>query len=247
MAAGLPKMRKVSCTTCEDSAGCPFTGLDEQAEFHQLVRHQSYSKGEMIFRQGAVTSGCYILCRGKVKLARYASAGRKQIIKFLGAGDLFGESGLWEAQASSVSARALADSVVGWLSLEDFQELLSNDPSVARAIQKRLTQEIEDLRVRLTEQAYHGTRERLVGLLLQLGEKYGCKSERGLVIDLPLTQVEIAEMLGNTPEWVCRKIGALQERGLISCQRGKLVILDEAGLRELVIPPRVSVERFPAS
>ena len=233
---GLPKMR--SCTTCESSAGCPFTGLDDRTSLQRLIRHRSYAKGETIFHQGAVIFGCYILCCGKVQLARYTSAGRTQIIKFLGAGDLFGESGFWEAKASSVSARALVESVVGWLNVENFQELLSSAPSVARAIQKRLAQEIEDLRVRLAEQAYQGTREPLVGLLLQLGEKYGCKGERGLAMSLELTERDLAGMLGNTPEWVCKQLRVLKQRGLIAYRRGELIILDEAGLWQYItLPP----------
>ncbi len=126
---------------------------------------------------------------------------------------------------------------MGWLSSADFQELLRRNSSIALGIQRRLAGEVKELRVRLAELAYLGTHERLVGLILQLGEQYGCKGERGLVIDLPLTQVEIAEMLGNTPEWVCKKLGSLQERGLIVYRRGELVILDEAGLRQLIASP----------
>jgi CRP/FNR family transcriptional regulator len=98
-------------------------------------------------------------------------------------------------------------------------------------------QELDELRVRLTERSYSGTHERLVRLILQLGEKYGCQSESGLVIDLSLTQVEIAEMLGNTPEWVSKQMRVLKSRGLIAYRRGKLVILNEAGLQQRVTPP----------
>ncbi len=187
-----------------------------------------------------------MLCHGKVKLARYTSRGQKQIVKFLNTGDLLGESGLLETRATSVSAWALDESVVGWLSPGDFQELFRRQPPLALEIQRRLVQEVDELRVRLTERSYRGTHERLVGLILQLGEKYGCKCESGLVIDLELTERDLAEMLGNTPEWVCRKIGVLRERGLISYQRGELVILDETGLRELVTPPRErrAISRF---
>lgn len=199
----------------------------------------------MIFAQGSTISGCHILCRGKVQLAHRTGDGRTQIVKFLSDGDCFGEEGFWQGSASSVAAQALVESVVGWISSADLQELIGRNSSIALEIQKRLVCEVRELRVRLAEQAYLGTRERLIKLILELGEKYGCQSDHGLVIDLPLTQVEIAEMLGNTRVWVCNKMGVLQRQGLIAYRRGELVILDEARLRQYA-PPRKRRAIFPS-
>ncbi|MEM2002123.1 MAG: helix-turn-helix domain-containing protein, partial [Candidatus Methanomethylicaceae archaeon] len=44
--------------------------------------------------------------------------------------------------------------------------------------------------------------------------------------------------LGNTREWVCKTLKGLKQRGLIAYQRGELIILDEAGLRRYITPPR---------
>jgi CRP-like cAMP-binding protein len=132
----------------------------------------------------------------------------------------------------------LAESVVGWISPADFQELLKRNSSIALEMQKKLSQEITELRVRLAERAYLGARERLIKLLVELGEKYGCKGERGLVVSLELTERDLAGMLGNTPEWICKQSGVLKSRGLVAYRRGELTILDEAELRRYITPPR---------
>jgi CRP/FNR family transcriptional regulator len=131
----------------------------------------------------------------------------------------------------------LAESVVGWISPADFQELLRRNSSIALEIQKRLSEEIKKLRVRLAERAYLGARERLIKLLVELSEKYGCKGERGLVIELELTERDLAGMLGNTPEWTCKQLCVLKQRGLIAYRRGELTILNEAELRRYITPP----------
>lgn len=230
-------MRKTTCAACE--VRCPFGSLSlhERFQLNSLVRHHRYEKGEPIFAQGSMISGCYVLCQGKVQLAHRTRDGRVQIVKFLRDGECFGEEGFWQASPSSVSAQALADSVAGWISPADFQELLRRNSSLALEIQKRLAGEVRELRVRLAEQAYLGTRERLIKLILELGEKYGHKSDHGLVIDLELTERELAEMLGNTHEWVCKTLRILWKQGLVAYRRGELIILDEAGLRQRVTPP----------
>ncbi|MEM2591797.1 MAG: Crp/Fnr family transcriptional regulator [Thermofilaceae archaeon] len=230
-------MRKTTCAAC--AVRCPFGSLSlyERSQLNSLIRHQRYEKGEPIFAQGSTISGCYVLCQGKVQLAHRTRDGYTQIVKFLRDGDCFGEEGFWQASPSSVSARALAESVVGWLSPADFQELLRRNSSFALEIQKRLVSEVKELRMRLAEQAYLGTRERLIKLILELGERYGHRSDHGLIIDLKLTERELAGMLGNTPEWVCKQIGVLKSRGLIAYRRGELIILNETELLRYITPP----------
>ncbi|MEM2941773.1 MAG: Crp/Fnr family transcriptional regulator [Thermoproteota archaeon] len=231
-------MHKTDCAACEIS--CPFGSLSihERSQLNSLMRYQSYAKGEPIFAQGSTISGCYVLCQGKVQLAHRTRDGYKQIVKFLRDGECFGEEGFWQASPSSVSAQALADSVVGWLSSADFQELSRRNSSLALEIQKRLAGEVKELRVRLAEQAYLGTRERLIKLIVELGERYGHRSDHGLIIDLELTERELAGMLGNTPAWICKQLRVLWKQGLVAYRRGELMILDEASLRQRVTPPR---------
>jgi|GEM_PF-2669697 len=188
---------------------CPFGSLSlyERSQLNSLIRHQLYEKGKPIFVQGSTISGCYVLCQGKVQLAHCTRDGRTQIVKFLKDGDCFGEEGFWQASSSSVLARALTDSVAGWISSADLQELLRRNSSLALEAQKRLAGEVKELRVRLAEQAYLGTRERLIKLIVELGE------------------------------WVCKQIGVLKSRGLIAYRRGELIILNETELLRYITPP----------
>lgn len=238
MAAGLPKMNKQ--TLCEASNEWLFNYLppEERSRLHALMQHRLYDKGETIFSQGDIISGYWVLCQGKVQLIHLTSDGCKQTVELLKDGDCFGEDGFVQASASSVSAQALAESAIGWLSLADMRDLLRRSPALAIEFIRRLSHEVSKLRVRLVELAHLGTRERLIKLLLELGEKYGSKSEHGLVIDIKLTEQDLADMVGNTQVWVCRQISVLRDRGLIAYRRGELVILDEGKLREFAPPPR---------
>ncbi len=240
MAAGLPKMQQVSCTACDCS--CVLTQIPhkERVQIAYLVVHKLYTKRGVIFEQGAEIDGCYLLCHGKVILVRSTRDGRKQILRFLGDGDLFGESGFSGKQVSSVEAQAVTDSMIAQLRAGDYQYLMKRYPPIAFDIQRRLSQEIDELRIRLTERSYRGARERLVRLLLYLAEKYGCKTGRQARIKLELTESELAEMLGNSREWICKQMKKLQRQGWIAYRRRKLVILDEAGLRQFVTPPCIS-------
>lgn len=215
------------CLACEASNVCLFCSLPEegQARFCAILEHRAFAKGTLIFEQGEAISGCHLLCWGKVKLMRRTPQGKKQLIQFLHPGDLFGESAFCDEKKSSVYARTLEKSVIAWLSQGGLLELMGRYPELAFEINRRLARSLERLRIRLTEQSYERTRERLIGLLLELGTEYGLRSEEGLRIDLKVDQGEFAALLGNTREWICKQLGILQSRGLIAFNRGEVVIV----------------------
>nr|BAL55550.1 Crp family transcriptional regulator [uncultured Acetothermia bacterium]BAL58955.1 Crp/FNR family transcriptional regulator [Candidatus Acetothermum autotrophicum] len=237
MAAGLPKTNKTVCEA-PNSWFLNCLSPEERSQLHALMQHRAYERGETIFSQGDIISGYWVLGQGKVQLIHRTSDGHKQTVELLRDGDWFGEDGFAQASASSVSAQTLAESVIGWLSLADMQDLLRRSQALALEFMRRLSHEVSKLRVRLVELAHLGTRERLIKLLLELGEKYGFKNEHGLVIDIKLTEQDLADMLGNTRVWICRQVSMLRDRGLIAYRRGQLVILDEEKLREFAPPPR---------
>lgn len=235
MTAGLPKMPKQALCEASHEWLLNYLPLEERSQLHTLMQHRLCDKNETIFSQGDIISGYWVLCQGKVQLLHRTSDGNKQTVKLLRDGDCFGEDGFVRPSASSVSAQALAESVIGWLSLADMQDFLRCSPTLALEFMKRLTHEVRELRVRLVELAHLGTRERLIKLLLELGDKWW--------IDVKLTEQDFADMLGNTRVWVCRQMSVLRDRGLIAYKRGQLVILDKEKLRKFA-PPRVSVEQF---
>ncbi len=232
-------MGKELCVACEYLDSCIFRGLaeDKRVQLYAVLQHRVFAKSELIFQQGAAISGCHILCRGKVKLARRTPQGKRQLIQFPRPGDLFGESAFLGKKESAVYAQALEKSVIGWVSQGDFLELLQRYPGVSLEVNRKFARTLEQLRIRLTERAYEGACDRLIGLLVELSTEYGCRTDQGLRIDLELTEVEIAEMLGNTREWVCKQMATVQRRRLIAYRRGKIVILDEAGLWQLITSP----------
>lgn len=155
------------------------------------------------------------------------------MLRFYSAGDLLGGSIQYGADIHGTYARVLEDSLVGFINEADFADLLRRYPQDSLEIIRRLSQELEMLRRRLAAVSYKGVRERLSDLLVELGEKYGVKEENGLLIDLGLTQEELAEMIGSARQTVSHHLGKLAQRGLISLEGHKILIIDEKGLKDL--------------
>src|SRR5690606_41762623 len=65
---------------------------------------------------------------------------------------------------------------------------------------------------------------RLANLLLRLANDFGAPSERGTVIDLSLTQQDLAKMIGATRETVSHCLARLLEYGAVRRRRSPITV-----------------------
>jgi len=193
-----------------------------------------YARGETIFQQGSRVSGCYILCHGKVKLVQRTLKGKQQLFKILTPGDMLGEIDLLSGQREHLGyAKTLAETHVGFIEKDNLLQWLRAYPSLSSQLFLRLTREIDAIQERLLETSYGSVRDRLIRLILTLEKRQSRDEENGrLVVDL--SREELAEMVGVARETVSRHLSQLKRQGLISYEKGKVIIRDEEGLRKLV-------------
>ncbi|MFX4470265.1 helix-turn-helix domain-containing protein, partial [Acinetobacter baumannii] len=74
-----------------------------------------------------------------------------------------------------------------------------------------------------------GTRsvtERLHRLLVFLSKIYGSQQGREIVIGIPFTHGDLANLIGSTRQWVTVQLSRMQARGVIRYHRGLIVILN---------------------
>ena len=214
---------------------CIFSGLDEKdlPQATQRVLQTPHTKGGTIFHHRTPVFGCYILYQGRAKLVVRAKNGKKVLFKFCRAGDLIDGVLLCGIEMHSTYAEALEDSGVCFIPKASFEELLQEYPQVSLEVIRRLSKDLAMLKKRLTDMSCKDVRERLIGLLLDLGREYGVEEEGGLLIDLALSQQDLAEMVGTSRQTVNQKLRRLEEKSLIMIAKRRITITNEKALKEL--------------
>lgn len=227
-----PLIRITTCNNCRVMNSCIFSGLDEKdlPQVTQRVLQTSHTKGGTIFHHGTPVFGCYILYQGRAKLVVRAKNGKEMLFKFCRASDLIDGVLLCGIEVHSTYAEALEDSGVCFIPKASFEELLHEYPQVSLEVIRRFSKDLAMLKKRLTDTAYKDVRERLIGLLLDLGREYGVEKEGGLLIDLALSQQDLAEMAGTSRQTVNQKLRRLEEKSLIMIAKRKITITDEKAL-----------------
>ncbi|KLU61114.1 global nitrogen regulator [Peptococcaceae bacterium CEB3] len=203
-----------------------FRGL-EQEEFANVclaATKKTIEKGSYLFAQGEPADTLYLVKVGKLKLVQLTEGGREIIVDILGQGEVLGETVLFQREDHLYSAQAIETTKVCSFSMAQFETMIKNNPALAVKVISHLGQKLYDF-VRLAgEITGTSARERLLRLLYRLADEHGRQVEQGILIELNLTQQELADMIGVSRVKVAQVIGELKESGVIQ-RNGKSYFL----------------------
>jgi CRP/FNR family transcriptional regulator len=146
---------------------------------------------------------------------------------------MFGEMAVFDGVPYSASAQAMEDVAVVSISRPDFFRLLERYPGVSLALISELSRRLRSASDLVHSLAVERVERRIARMLLKLAASTAQRNTNGLVIDLPLTRQDIADMTGTTVETAIRVMSRFRKEGLITTVRGRVTILDPEGLRDV--------------
>ncbi len=209
-----------------------FKGLStpDYERIQNLARRKIKTEGEFYFMEGDPASMVYLLVEGKVKLVQVTLQGQQVIHGYVGVGDVFGVIATLNEASYPVSAQAIVNCEALTWSQADFNRLVVSSPLIAANITRILAQRIQVYQDRVREMATQRVERRIARTLLRLAQQAGRKIESGVLIDIPLTRQDLAEMTGTTLFTVSRTLKQWESRGLIISKREKVIVRFPHGL-----------------
>jgi CRP/FNR family cyclic AMP-dependent transcriptional regulator len=191
--------------------------LASRSERHAYHRH------DVIVRQGEPGDFFYVIVSGSVKLLLTSSEGEVVVLTTLGPTDTFGELALLDGGPRSATAEALTDCDLLGVARPALLELLAEQPGLADALLRSLGSSLRRLTGQMADAVFLDLPGRVAKLLLALA---GMRppAESPAVIELQLTQSELASMVGGTRQSVNRILSGFESRGLVEMQGRTIVI-----------------------
>jgi len=220
------------CVNCLARSACVLSALngDDLRAVEQAMDRLGYADDETVFMQGAPVCGLHILCQGLAKLRLGTQDGRKLLVRFCHPGDLLNGIALHKHSFSAVSTGA---STVSFIDRTQTMRFIKQYPKLEAEIEHRLAQDGQLLLERMADLAYESVEERLAHILLSLRERHGVHEGSNIRIDLPLSQQDLADMIGSSRQRVNHELRKLADQGLIREERCRITILDDERLRNL--------------
>ncbi len=195
---------------------------------------KSYRRGEVIFHQDDPGSAMHIVKSGQVKIATTSPEGEEVIMAILKDSDFFGELSLLDGKPRSANAVAMQATQTLTLRRGDFMDMLSKHSEMVSGVLASLSERLRRTDQLLEDAVFLDLPARLSKRLLELAQKHGVKTDKGLEIDLRLTQQDLAAALGVTRVALNRHLGRLQDEALISLGSKRIIITRPEELRKRV-------------
>lgn len=230
------RLKKAAANKAHSGASTSSGSADFQRGLQRLEeavrsqgRYQTFSKRDLIVREGENAHYLYLVDKGYLHLRRSHEYGKDYILAELGPGEFFGYSALIERQTFAYSAQvALEDCSCYLLPIDQFYQLINQNQHIASALMHLLAGKLIDRDKKLVNQAYDSVRRRTALTLCDLYEKHDSGT-------LTIQRDDLAQMVGSTKESIIRSLSDFKESGLVSIKGSKITVEAPDKLRDLAI------------
>ena len=205
-----------------------FTALDDAASASLLANMVSVkiSKGTILFAEGDGGDQLYVIAEGKLKLGTSSGDGRENLLSILGPGEMFGELSLFDPGPRTSTATAVTDAKLLSLGQEKLLPWLIENPKVSLQLLASLAQRLRRTNEAVGDLVFSDVPGRVAKALIDLGERFGKKTDEGLFVHHDLTQEELAQLVGASRETVNKALADFAGRNWLKLDGRAVLITD---------------------
>jgi CRP-like cAMP-binding protein len=190
----------------------------------EVSRVASLRRAAPLFSQGQAADTAYFIEDGLVKLTRTSAAGGRIIVSICGPGHLVGEEVLSEdGRTYHTEAEVLSPATLYRIPREPLKRLIASNSELALAVISHLLEHKLELAEKVEMLCLHDVEYRILHYLAELS-KLVKPLETGEGYPLPITQLELADLIGATRETTSTTLNQLERRGLLKLSRRLLTI-----------------------
>lgn len=184
---------------------------------------RSLRRGDVLFAEGDSSSELFVVERGRIAIANRSVDGRESVVALMEAGDIFGEMGLFDGVGRSAHARALEASRVYAVAYEPLREIFGQKPELLWGVVEMLARRLRTMDAALADSVFLDVTGRTAKRLLEL-------SAGADEFALPITQEELAGLVGASRERVNKAISSFIRLGWLEQRDRKYAITDREQL-----------------
>ena len=202
-----------------------FADLDDEllAPIIAAASDQSLRRGDVIFEENQEPDALYVVTDGRIAIANRSIDGRESVVALMERGDLFGEMPLFDGMGRSADARALERSGVIMIPYAPVRALYEENPSLLWRVVAMLAGRLRNMDEALADSVFLDVTGRTAKRLLELA---GDADE----FTMPVTQEELAGMVGASRERVNKAIASFVKLGWIEQVDRRYVITNRKQL-----------------
>lgn len=195
--------------------------------FEDIHHIRKMEKGTFLFQEGSLAEELFIVQSGVLQISKIIPDGRELTLRMCSKGDFVGELNLFSPNPKYLlSARVIESGEVAVIMKDVFEEKLSQNFALSFEFMKWMSLQYRKTQTKFRDLVLHGKKGALYSTLIRISNSYGVKTNKGMMIELPLTNQELANFCGTSREVVNRLLSDLRKADIISIEKGTITIHD---------------------
>lgn len=214
----------------------PLLGILGPDRLGALVSHghsRHCDTNEAVFYKGDPGDSMMAVLSGRVKISATSVDGKEVVFNIINAGEVFGELTLLDGKDRSADAIAMEPAELLVLHRRDFLPCLRQEPELCMQMFIVLCDRLRATSEQVEDLLLHQS-ARLAKRLLFLAERFGRETDDGIVIDVKMSQGELAKQVGMRREGLNRQLSQWRDAGIVATREGTIVLKDSSRLERAV-------------
>jgi CRP-like cAMP-binding protein len=193
---------------------------------------RSVSAGHPILREGVLESHVIVLDNALTKVTVSMADGRQALLAIRVSGDIVGEISALNGTPRSATVTTCRTSTIRIIRRNEFRAFLRSQPDAAMEIAGIVADRLRWANRRRVDFASYPVKVRLARVLCELAAAYGHREQDGIVVDIQLSQSELATLCGAAEISLQKALKELRDAGVIWTGYRQVVVRDASALQD---------------
>lgn len=207
-------------------------------ELSRIGRRRFIAKHDYVFQAGEPAHCICVVEYGHLKIYEPTPDGRDVLMFIRAPDEILGLRGALQGDGKGIrthSAQACEDTGIVCVPVEKLRPCLETHPIIALEVAEILARRLNETCEKLSILSLSQVPSRVAHLILKVGQCYGTFVGRGVELNVPFSQQEIADMVGAARQTVSGIINELKLDGVISVSHKFIRIENIEKLKNLAL------------
>ena len=207
---------------------------DARSDIAATLVRRRYERDAAVYLRGDEAVALYGVAEGRIRFSAASPDGKEYVLDYAGAGQWFGEIGLFDEGPRVVDATAAEPSTLFVLARRELLAVCRREPELMLGFLALFSRRIRAAEDIIVDAAFLALPARLARRLLVLADDAACAESDSRGTSLRISQDELGRLAGVTRESAGRQLKLWEREGLVEIDYGRVRIVDAARLKRIV-------------
>jgi len=197
-----------------------------------VKRHGPVRRASVVYSADSPSDCLYFVESGYIKIVQKGVEGKEVLLGIIAPGEVFGEQSVAFPGPRNASAEVLQDGVLFEIPRQVFLDFCQSNPECWQSFAEMLLGRVREAERKVGMLCLNDVEARILHYLGSLTSAFGVTVAGGQEYSLPLSQSELASLIGATRETTSTTLNNLARRGLLKLGRRLVTVTSPEVLHE---------------